>query len=29
MVYDLGNIEVNAFLYVMSTLCLHVTQVQI
>jgi hypothetical protein len=29
MVYDLGNIEVDAILYVMSTLCLHVTQVQI
>ena len=28
MVYHLGNFEVNAFLYVMSTFCLHVTQVQ-
>lgn len=28
MVDDLGNVEANAILYVVSTLCLHVTQVQ-
>lgn len=29
LVYELGNFEANAILYVLSTLCLHVTQVQI
>ena len=29
LVYELGNFEANAILYVVSTLCLHVTQVQI